>query len=92
MKTSAASSLDDVIVVNGTHMSDEVSARILQSLSQKSVYHTTNNIGSNLSGNGVAVYRNIQSTTHRPSHASINVCILIIGRFIFDNERKAHFD
>lgn len=75
MKASATSSVDDVIVVNGTHMSDEVSARILQSLSQKSVYHTNNNVNSNMSGNGVAVYRNIQSTVHRPSQASINVRI-----------------
>lgn len=36
------SSVDD-IYVNGTHMSEEVSARILQSLSQKSVYNSSNN-------------------------------------------------
>lgn len=36
------SSVDDVIMVNGTHMSEEMSARILQSLSQKVVFHSNN--------------------------------------------------
>lgn len=47
--TTIPSSVDDVIMVNGTHMSEEMSARILQSLSQKVVFHSNNN--ANSSGN-----------------------------------------
>lgn len=58
-------------------MSEEVSARILQSLSQKSVYHTNSNVNSNVSGNGIAVYRNIQPVpgTYKPSQSPVNVRI-----------------
>ncbi|XP_037031288.1 uncharacterized protein LOC119070877 [Bradysia coprophila] len=34
-------SVDDMMIVNGTHMSDEMSARILQSLSKNSAYNST---------------------------------------------------
>lgn len=39
----SVNSIDDIVMVNGTHMSEEMSARILQSLSQKSVYNNSNN-------------------------------------------------
>lgn len=34
-------SVDDMMIVNGTHMSDEMSARILQSLSKNSAYNSS---------------------------------------------------
>lgn len=88
VKSTAPSSVDDVIVVNGTHMSEEVSARILQSLSQKSAYHTNSNVNSNVSGNGIAVYRNIQTVPgpHKPSQSPVNV------RNIYFFASAYHFD
>lgn len=87
VKASASSSVDDMIVVNGTHMSEEaISARILQSLSQKAVYHhTSSNVSSNVSSNGVAVYRNIQTvpTSHRSSQPAVHVHII---HFFFSND------
>lgn len=40
---STIASVDDMVMVNGTPMSEEMSARILQSLSQKSIYNNNNN-------------------------------------------------
>lgn len=50
--TTIPSSVDDVIMVNGTHMSEEMSARILQSLSQKVVFHSNNSASNNSGGVG----------------------------------------
>lgn len=61
------SSVDDIIMVNGTHMSEEMSARILQSLSQKSMYNNSNNSSNinNSSGSinsaGTVLHRPVQS-------------------------------
>lgn len=53
-------SVDDVIMVNGTHMSEEMSARILQSLSQKVVFHSNNNANSNSTAASITTNRNVQ--------------------------------
>lgn len=57
-------------MVNGTHMSEEMSARILQSLSQKVVFHS-NNSASNSNTPNITSGRTIQSTqSHRPLQSS----------------------
>lgn len=92
VKGPAGNAMDDMIVVNGTHMSEEaISARILQSLSQKAVYHhTSSNVSSNVSSNGVAVYRNIQTvpTTYRSSQPAVHVHITSIFICPFTNLNK----
>lgn len=70
------SSVDDVIMVNGTHMSEEMSARILQSLSQKVVFHSNNNSANSINAANVPSNRNVQPVQqHRPpqtiSHRAI---------------------
>lgn len=66
--TTMPSSVDDVIMVNGTHMSEEMSARILQSLSQKVVFHSNNNIANSSNATNVPPSRNMQPTqSHRQS-------------------------
>lgn len=60
-----SSSMDDVIMVNGTHMSEEMSARILQSLSQKVVFHSNNNSTNTNTATNITPNRNVQTI---PSH------------------------
>lgn len=73
--TTAPSSVDDVIMVNGTHMSEEMSARILQSLSQKVVFHTNNNVN-NSNTPSIPSNRNAQQgQMHRPVQASFHRAI-----------------
>lgn len=54
-------------MVNGTHMSEEMSARILQSLSQKVVFHSNNSANTA----NITTGRNVQSIqSHRPAQSS----------------------
>lgn len=63
-------SVDDVIMVNGTHMSEEMSARILQSLSQKVVFHSNNSANSNTAAS-ITGNRNVQTNqSHRVTQAN----------------------
>lgn len=65
-----SNSVDDIIMVNGTHMSEEMSARILQSLSQKVVFHSNENAKSS-NAVGIMTNRVIQSASqHRPTQSS----------------------
>lgn len=62
-------------MVNGTHMSEEMSARILQSLSQKVVFHSNNNANTNTVTN-VPANRNVQPTqSHRLPQSSAHRAI-----------------
>lgn len=64
--STAPSSVDDVIMVNGTHMSEEMSARILQSLSQKVVFHSSNSTNSNTTlATPNRPHRSAQPSSHR---------------------------
>ncbi|XP_031630526.1 inactive histone-lysine N-methyltransferase 2E isoform X2 [Contarinia nasturtii] len=68
--TTIPGSVDDVIMVNGTHMSEEMSARILQSLSQKVVFHT-NDSAHNSNVTNITSNRNVQpAQSHRPNQSS----------------------
>lgn len=74
--TITPSSVDDVIMVNGTHMSEEMSARILQSLSQKVVFHSNNNVH-NTNSPSIPSNRNAQQQgpIHRPTQANLHRAI-----------------
>lgn len=68
--------MDDVIMVNGTHMSEEMSARILQSLSQKVVFHSNNNSTNSNTATNITPNRNVQTIpsqriTQSSSHRAI---------------------
>lgn len=63
------SSVDDVIMVNGTHMSEEMSARILQSLSQKVVFHSNDDVYNN-SVASIQPNRSVQAQLQRPVQQS----------------------
>lgn len=62
-QSTATNSVDDIIMVNGTHMSEEMSARILQSLSQKSMYNNNNK-----NNNNNRIYNSHQSSAHQPAN------------------------
>lgn len=72
-------SVDDVVIVNGTHMSDEMSARILQSLSKNSTYNSTTRSTTNQSIKMTQQATFLKSTTTEqlsvlnPPHSMHNV-------------------
>lgn len=73
--TTISNSMDDVIMVNGTHMSEEMSARILQSLSQKVVFHSNSNTNTSNTTN-ISHNRNVQPTqSHRPPQSNAHRAI-----------------
>lgn len=69
--TTIPSSVDDVIMVNGTHMSEEMSARILQSLSQKVVFHSNNNANNSGTSSSSSTATTNPAPTMQPSSRTV---------------------